>query len=160
MWGRSREGFVDLMNVIWTKKYRIWSLVIVTLVLAGVIGFLLYTSEDPHWGSGFWTRWLSNHLQMRFLTARHIVNGIRKVMHFLGYGGIGLLCWFYLFFCPPLTHPMLFPLDRFPSCADRRMGPSDTPSFLFLNRSEYGRQEKPFFYTSFLPPSFFYRFSR
>jgi VanZ family protein len=80
-----------------TKKYRFWSLVIVTLALAGVIGFLLYTSEDPHWGSGIWAKWLRSQFDVGYLTARNIVNGIRKTLHFLGYGGIGLLCWFYLY---------------------------------------------------------------
>ncbi|MCL6589046.1 MAG: VanZ family protein [Firmicutes bacterium] len=89
-----------------SQRLRWWSLSIVTLVLAGVIGFLLYTSEDPHWGSGFWARWLSGFLDIRYLTARHIVNGVRKALHFFGYGGIGLLCWFY-FYLWGLKKPLL-----------------------------------------------------
>ncbi|HEX3045201.1 MAG TPA: VanZ family protein [Bacillota bacterium] len=95
------------MKLLWlTKKYRFWSLVIVTLTLAGVIGFLLYTSEDPHWGSGFWAQWLRSHFHIGYLTARNIVNGVRKTLHFLGYGGIGLLCWFY-FYLWGLKKPLL-----------------------------------------------------
>jgi VanZ family protein len=80
-----------------TEKARRWSLVVLTVILALIILFLVYTSEEPRWGGGYWESWLISRFQVPVLMAHNLVFWIRKSLHFLGYGSLGLLLWLYWF---------------------------------------------------------------
>lgn len=68
-----------------------------TLLLLTIILFLTYTSEDVRWGGGFWETWLGRHVQLGSAAAHQIVFWFRKTMHFLGYGALGILFWYYFY---------------------------------------------------------------
>jgi VanZ family protein len=78
------------------KKKVFSNIILLTLMLALVILFLIYTSEDPRFSGGYWEKWLISHFNFHHpTTVHHVVYLIRKAMHFLGYGVLGLLFWFY-----------------------------------------------------------------
>lgn len=66
-----------------------------SIVLISIILFLLYTSESPSWGGGYWEHWVVRHLHWNRRFVHDLVFWVRKGCHFLGYGGIGLLNWAY-----------------------------------------------------------------
>jgi VanZ family protein len=70
-------------------------IVALTLVLGAVIGFLLQTSKDQRWGGGFWESWLQTHWRLTPVWAHRLVFGLRKTVHFMGYGCLTLLFWWY-----------------------------------------------------------------
>lgn len=78
-----------------TKTKRIVMIIILTLILAAMIGFLLQTSKDVRWGGGFWDSWLQTHCHLTSAVAHQIVFWIRKTIHFVSYGGLTLLLWWY-----------------------------------------------------------------
>jgi VanZ family protein len=80
-----------------TDKVRSWGLVALTIILALIILFLVYTSEEPRWGGGYWENWLINHFFLGRNLAGKLVIGVRKTMHFFGYGVTGLLFWLYFY---------------------------------------------------------------
>lgn len=83
-------------------KTRISGIMVLTIVLVGVIGFLLHTSQDVHWGGGYWENWLRVRLGMQPVTAHLVVFWLRKSVHFIGYGVLTLLfgLYFYLWGLP------------------------------------------------------------
>lgn len=68
-----------------------------TLVLVGVVAFLIHTSQNTHWGGGFWEAWLMRHFSLQPSTAHQMVFWVRKSIHFSGYGILALLFWLYFF---------------------------------------------------------------
>jgi VanZ family protein len=76
---------------------RIWSIIGLTLVLTVMIGFLLETSKDVRWGGGFWETWLRVHWRLTPAVAHQAVFWLRKTIHFLGYGSLALLFWWYFY---------------------------------------------------------------
>jgi VanZ family protein len=72
-------------------------LVALTVILAFIILFLVYTSEEPRWGGGYWERWLVAHIRINQVDAHELVFLVRKTLHFVGYGCLGLLLWLYCF---------------------------------------------------------------
>lgn len=68
-----------------------------TLVLMALIGFLLQTSKDIRWGGGFWENWLKAHWRLTSATAHQLVFLVRKMIHFMAYGGLALLFWWYFY---------------------------------------------------------------
>jgi VanZ family protein len=74
---------------------RVWSIIGLTLVLVMIIGFLLQTSKDVRWGGGFWETWLWLHGRLTPAAAHQAVFWLRKTVHFLGYGSLALLFWWY-----------------------------------------------------------------
>lgn len=85
------------MNIRFSQKARRRNLLILSFILALIIIFLLYTSEDTRWGSGNWEKWLISHTHCGYPSANFIVNILRRTLHFLGYGVIGLLSWIYFY---------------------------------------------------------------
>lgn len=79
------------------QRTRIVSIIFMTFLLGSVIAFLLYSSEDPHWGGGFWEEWLARHFDWPQELVSQLVFNVRKSLHFTGYGGIGLLFWAYFY---------------------------------------------------------------
>ncbi|HEY8464655.1 MAG TPA: VanZ family protein [Bacillota bacterium] len=75
-------------------RTRFWSIIGLTLVLAGVTAFLVHTSKDVQWSGGFWEQWLRTHLQLQ---SAEVVFWLRKTAHFLGYGSLALLYWVYFY---------------------------------------------------------------
>jgi VanZ family protein len=80
-----------------TRKVRSAYLVALTIIIILIFFFLFHTSEDPNYGSGYWTLWVTFHLHISYHHAAMIVNGLRKTLHFIGYGGIGLILWSYFY---------------------------------------------------------------
>ena len=78
-------------------KTRVLGIVVLTIVLVGVISFLLHTSKDVHWGGGYWENWLRVHLGMQPATAHLVVFWLRKSVHFIGYGVLALLFGLYFY---------------------------------------------------------------
>jgi VanZ family protein len=99
------------MNIRLSQKARRRNLWILSIILVLIIIFLLYTSEDPRWGSDNWEKWLYNHTHFGFHFINSIILILRKTMHFLGYGFIGLISWFYFYlwgFKKPLCFALIF----------------------------------------------------
>lgn len=88
---------------------RCLGILVLSIVLIGIILFLLYTSKNPSWGGGSWEKWIVRHLHWDSHFVHNLVYWVRKGFHFLGYGGIGLLCWAY-FALWGLKKPLLFGL--------------------------------------------------
>lgn len=88
---------MNLTGIRSSKTARRWVLVALTAVLAIIIMFLLYTSEDIHWGKDYWINWVIRHFRFDYLTASGLVKWLRKTLHFLGYGALGCLAWFYFY---------------------------------------------------------------
>ena len=78
-------------------RSRIVALILMTLLLGLVVAFLLYSSEDPRFGGGFWEEWLAGHFHWPQALVAQLVFDIRKALHFLGYGVVGLLFWAYFY---------------------------------------------------------------
>ncbi|HYH04646.1 MAG TPA: VanZ family protein [Bacillota bacterium] len=78
-------------------KTRVMGIIVLTFVLAGVIGFLLHTSKNVQWGGGFWENWLRVRFNMQPVTAHLVVFWLRKSVHFMGYGGLTLLFGLYFY---------------------------------------------------------------
>ncbi len=76
---------------------RIFCKTALTFLLAAIIGFLVYTSIDPRWGGGFWDRFVATHSRLSIPTISALVYWFRKSMHFLGYGTLSLLTWYYFY---------------------------------------------------------------
>ena len=76
---------------------RILGLFSLTIIIAGIIIFLVYTSMDHHWGSGFWEQFIATHSHVSIQTIDKLVYWFRKSLHFFGYGLLGLLTWFYCY---------------------------------------------------------------
>ncbi len=74
---------------------RIIALALMTLLLGAIVALVLYSSEDPRFGHDLWEAWLIGHAQLSPAVAGQVVFICRKTLHFLGYGGIGLLFWAY-----------------------------------------------------------------
>lgn len=74
---------------------RVIAIVLMTLLLGTIVAILLYASEDPRFGHDLWETWLIRHIQLSPAVAGQVVFICRKTLHFLGYGGIGLLFWAY-----------------------------------------------------------------
>ncbi len=68
-----------------------------TFLLAAIVAFLVYTSIDPHWGAGFWDRFVATHSRLPIQTISELVYWFRKSLHFLGYGILALLTWYYFY---------------------------------------------------------------
>jgi VanZ family protein len=79
------------------KQKRIWIIMGLTLVLMAMIGFLLQTSKDVRWGGGFWDTWIEVHWRLTPGTAQQLVFWLRKTIHFLSYGSLTLLFWWYFY---------------------------------------------------------------
>ena len=85
------------MGINITNRIRVLGIIVLTPLLSDIVIFLLYTSLTPHWGAGFWERWLTANFKISFKTAQIIVFWLRKNLHFWGYGFLGLLFWLYFF---------------------------------------------------------------
>ncbi len=96
-------------NLCSLSQKRCWGLLFLTLMIAVMILFLLYTSEDPRWSSNYWVHWLSSHFHLNPHLAATFVNGLRKTLHFTGYGCFGLILWGY-FFLWQLKKPLIWGL--------------------------------------------------
>lgn len=79
------------------NKKPVFKLSVLSIALLLIVLFLTYTSEDVHWGGGFWEQWLINHIHFSPIAAHQIVFWFRKTMHFLGYGALGILFWYYFY---------------------------------------------------------------
>ena len=79
------------------EKNRGLYLLLLTLVLGLALAFLIHSSEDQRWGHSVWEQWLIAHFHFKAVVAAALVFGVRKSMHFLGYGSLGLLFWLYFY---------------------------------------------------------------
>jgi VanZ family protein len=79
------------------KQKRVWIILILSLILMAVIGFLLQTSQDVRWGGGFWETWLKAHWRLTPVMAHQLVFLARKMIHFMAYGSLALLFWWYFY---------------------------------------------------------------
>ncbi len=100
---------MESKNIFPLDQLRNWSLFFLTIGIILLICFLLYTSEDPRWGSGYWEQWLTFHFHLNPHQAATFVNGLRKTLHFTGYGCFGLILWCY-FFLWQLKKPLIWGL--------------------------------------------------
>lgn len=80
-----------------SKTVRVLLILALTIILAAIIAFLIYSSEDTHWGSSYWVKWLTQNYHFNYLTASLLVKWLRKILHFLGYGSLGCFAWFYFY---------------------------------------------------------------
>ncbi len=76
---------------------RFLNLITLTFLMTAIIAFLVYTSIDSHWGSDFWEQFIATHSHVSIQTIDELVYWFRKSLHFLGYGVLGLLTWFYCY---------------------------------------------------------------
>lgn len=79
------------------KQKRVWIILLLSLILMALIGFLLQTSQDVRWGGGFWETWLKAHWRLTSVTAHQLVFRVRKMIHFTAYGSLALLFWWYFY---------------------------------------------------------------
>jgi hypothetical protein len=86
-----------MLNRLQYKQKRIGTIIGLTLVLFIIICFLLQTSKDVRWGGGFWETWLTVHWYLAPKFAWHLVFWLRKTVHFLSYGCLALLLWWYFY---------------------------------------------------------------
>jgi VanZ family protein len=98
--------FHDVLNA---RKARYVYLAVLTAIILFVLFFLFHASEDPHYGGGFWTQWVTSHFYISHHHAAIIVNDLRKTLHFIGYGCIGLILWLY-FYLWRILNPLVWGL--------------------------------------------------
>lgn len=77
-------------------KRRWVSIILLTLVLAGLIYLILQTSQHTIWSGGYWERWLVGQAGLTPGAAQLTVFYFRKTVHFCFYGSLALLFQLYL----------------------------------------------------------------
>jgi VanZ family protein len=86
------NGSIDSLR---TKLKQIVMIGLLTVVIGIMIAFLLHTSKDVRWGGGFWETWLEENWKLAPAFAHQLVFWSRKTVHFLAYGCLTLLFWWY-----------------------------------------------------------------
>ena len=88
----SRRQHLDRQRKNFNQR-ELWTRLLLTPLLLGIVLFLLYTSEDPQWAGSFWQKWLVARFDLEPSVAQTIVFWTRKTLHFVGYGTLSLLAW-------------------------------------------------------------------
>lgn len=81
----------------WVDKHRIFLIMGLSPVIIGIVYLILQSSAEESWGGGHWENWLVVHFKITIATAHFLVFWVRKTIHFVAYGGIGLLLWTYCY---------------------------------------------------------------